>query len=169
MGSIGAHLAGTAKHFGMTVRGYTRSSETSPDVGAYYHGDDLLAFATGLDYLVCVLPNTSETLHLVDKSVFDALPPHAIFVNVGRGSAVDETELVEALNSKQLAGAVLDVFETEPLPEDSLLWDLPNVFITYHTSARTIPTDMMGVFIENYQRYLRGEELKYIVNFELGY
>jgi len=169
VGSIGARLAETAKHFGMIVRGYTRASETSPAIDAYYHGAELLDFATGLDYLICVLPNTPATRWLVDQPLFNALPPHAIFVNVGRGSAVDETALVTALKSGQIAGAVLDVFETEPLPENSPLWRLPNVFITYHTSARTIPTDMVGVFVENYNRYLRGEELQYIVDFELGY
>jgi len=169
VGSIGAHLAGTAKHFGITVRGYTRASETCPDVDSYYHGENLLDFATGLDYLVSVLPNTVETRQIVDKSLLTVLPPHAIFVNVGRGSAVDESALVDALNSKQIAGAVLDVFKTEPLPEDSLFWDLPNVYITYHTSARTVPTDMMSVFVENYMRFVRGETLKYMVDFELGY
>ena len=169
VGSIGAHLAGTAKHLGMTVRGYTRASETCPDVDTYYHGENLLSFVTGLDYLVSVLPNTSDTRRIVGKSVFDVLPPHAIFVNVGRGSAVDESALVDALKAKQIAGAVLDVFEKEPLPEDSPLWDLPNVYITYHTSARTIPTDMMSVFVENYMRFVRGETLKYIVDFKLGY
>ena len=169
VGSIGAHLAGTAKHFGMTVHGYTRASEDCLDVDSYYHGADLLNFGAGLDYLVCVLPNTSETHHLVDASLLGVLPPHAIFVNIGRGSAVDEPALIEALKSQQITGAVLDVFAVEPLPQDSPLWKMPNVFITYHTSALTIPSDMTELFIENYIRYIRGESLKYRVDFELGY
>jgi phosphoglycerate dehydrogenase-like enzyme len=169
VGSIGAHLAGTAAHFGMTVRGYTRASETCPDIDAYYHGADLLAFADGLDYLVCSLPDTIATGQLVGKALFETLPSHAVFINVGRGSAVDEGALLEALRSKQIAGAVLDVFEVEPLPASSPLWNLPNVFITYHTAAVTIPTDMVGLFLENYARYLGDEPLKYVVDFELGY
>ncbi len=169
VGSIGAHLAGTAAHFGMTVRGYTRASETCPDIDVYYHGADLLAFADGLDYLVCSLPDTSATGQLVGKTLFESLPSHAVFINVGRGSALDEGALVEALRSRQIAGAVLDVFEVEPLPESSPLWDLPNVFITYHTAAVTYPTDMVGLFLENYARYLGDEPLKYVVDFELGY
>ncbi len=86
VGSIGAHLARTAKYFGMNVRGYTRSSETCSDVDLYFHGDHLLDFANGLDYLVSVLPNTSETRHIVDAALLEALPPHAVFINVGRGS-----------------------------------------------------------------------------------
>src|SRR5215204_2855530 len=96
VGSIGAHLAGTAKHFGMTVRGFTRGSETSRDVDQYFHGDDLLKFVDSLDYLVSVLPRTDETNKIVDTELLSALPPHAIFINVGRGNAVDEPALVEA-------------------------------------------------------------------------
>lgn len=169
VGSIGAHLAGTAHHFGMNVRGYTRSSQTCPHIDSYYHGADLLEFANGLDYLVCSLPNTSDTGRLVGKSLFDSLPSHAIFINVGRGNTVDEAALVDALRSNQIAGAVLDVFEAEPLPENSPLWDLPNVFITFHTAAITNPTDMVRLFIENYALYMVDEPLKYVVDFERGY
>ncbi len=86
VGSIGAHLAGTARHFSMHVRGYTRFSESCPDVEAYFHGEALSEFAAGLDYLVCVLPGTSATRHLVDASLLAALPPHAWLVNIGRGT-----------------------------------------------------------------------------------
>lgn len=169
VGSIGAHLAATGKHFGMNVRGYTRSSEDSPDVDAYYHGDDLLEFARRLDYLVSVLPNTSETRHLVDASLLEELPPHAIFVNVGRGSAVDEPALIEALESGKLAAAVLDVFQQEPLPETHPFWTTPNLLMTYHTSAPSFPADITEVFVENYHRFINEQELKYQVDFERGY
>jgi len=169
VGSIGAHLAGTAKHFGMTVRGYTRSSEDCPDVDAYYHGATLLDFARELDYLVSVLPNTSETRRIVDANVLNALPPHAIFINVGRGSAVDEPALVEALESGKIAGAVLDVFEQEPLPENHPFWSTPNLLLTFHTSAPSLPADLASLFVENYHRFLEGDELKYQVDFERGY
>jgi phosphoglycerate dehydrogenase-like enzyme len=169
VGSIGSHLARTAKHFGMIVRGYTRVSESCSDVDMYFHGEEILTFADGLDYLVNVLPNTSETHHIVDASVLEALPPRATFINVGRGSAVDETALIAALKSKQIAGAVLDVFEQEPLPKDSPLWELPNVYITYHTSALTVPADMVARFTENYNRFVQGETLNDIVDFDLGY
>ncbi len=169
VGSIGAHLARTAKHFEMRVRGYTRSSEASPDVDVYYHGPDLPAFAGGLDYLVAVLPNTAETRHLVDAGLLNALPPHALFVNVGRGSAVDETALIQALEARRLAGAILDVFEQEPLPGDHPYWNTPNLLMTFHTSAPSLPEDLSKLFIENYLRYRRGEKLKYEVDFVRGY
>src|SRR5512138_2638629 len=126
VGSIGAHLASTAKHFRMTVRGYTRESETSTDVDKYYHGKDLLAFAEGLDYLVSVLPRTRDTNQIVNANVLSVLQPHAIFVNVGRGNAVDESALVESLQTGRLAAAVLDVFDQEPLPENHPFWTTPN-------------------------------------------
>ena len=115
VGSIGAELARTAKFFGMSVRGFTRASESCSDVDEYFHAD-LPAFVSGLDYFVSVLPNTAETRHIIDAQVLNALPKHAIFVNVGRGSAVDESALVEALATGAIAGSVLDVFEQEPLP-----------------------------------------------------
>jgi len=169
VGSIGAHLARTAKFFEMTVRGYTRSSESCPDVDLYFHDDYLLDFAKGLDYLVSVLPKTSETRHIVDAALLEALPPHAIFVNVGRGSALDESALIRALETKKIAAAVLDVFEQEPLPKEHPFWNTPNLLLTFHTSAPSLPEDMAKLFIENYHRFVNNEELIYRVDFERGY
>jgi phosphoglycerate dehydrogenase-like enzyme len=169
VGSIGCVLAGTAHHFGMQVRGYTRSSQGCPDVDAYFHPPRLLEFAAGLDYLVAVLPRTAETRHIVDAALLAALPPQAVFVNVGRGSAVDEPALEAALRSGRIAGAVLDVFEQEPLPAGHPFWSTPNLLITCHTAAISVPADLAGLFIENYRRLLQGAELKYRVDFERGY
>jgi len=169
VGSIGAHLARTAKYFGVSVRGYTRTSEDSADVDAYYHGDSLPDFAGGLDYLVSVLPNTADTRRIVNADLLAALPSHAVFVNVGRGSALDESALIEALQTKKLAAAVLDVFEQEPLPKDHPFWDTPNLLMTYHTSAPSLPADLAELFTANYRRYLNGEDLLYRVDFERGY
>ena len=169
VGSIGAHLAGTAKHFGMTVRGFTRKSETSADVDHYFHGDELLKFVEGLDYLVSVLPRTEDTNQIVDSKLLGTLPPHAVFVNVGRGNAVDEPAMLKALNEGKLAAAVLDVFEKEPLPEGHPFWTTPNLYMTFHTSAISYPEDITRLFIENYQLYVAGEPLRYMVDFERGY
>jgi phosphoglycerate dehydrogenase-like enzyme len=169
VGSIGAHLAATAKHFRMSVRGYTRSSESSPDVDQYYHGEQLLDFAQGLDYLVSVLPRTRGTNKIVDETLLGALPSRAVFVNVGRGNSVDEPALVRALNDGTLAAAVLDVFDKEPLPADHPFWDTANLYMTYHTSAISYPEDITRVFIENYHLYREDRPLKYVVDFEKGY
>jgi len=169
VGSIGAHLAETARHFGMTVRGYTRASETCGQVDRYYHGDDLIAFAEGLDVLVNVLPNTSATRKIVDGRLLAALTAQAVLINVGRGSTLDENALLEALRHNKLAAAVLDVFEHEPLPTEHPFSQAENLFITSHTAAPSFPRDIAGLFIENYHRYFEGLPLKYQVNFELGY
>jgi phosphoglycerate dehydrogenase-like enzyme len=169
VGSIGAHLAQTAKHFGMTVRGYTRSSEACPNVDAYYHSAALPDFATGLDYLVSVLPNTTSTRRIVDASLLDRLPAHAVFINVGRGTAVDESALIDALENHKLALAVLDVFEQEPLPTDHPFWRTSNLLMTFHTSAPSFPADLSQLFIENYLRYANGQPLLHLVDFERGY
>lgn len=169
VGSIGSHLAGTAKHFGMNVRGFTKGSEESPQVDQYFHGDELLKFATGLDYLVSVLPRTKATDQIVNQAVLDVLPNHAIFVNVGRGNSVNESALVNALNENKIAAAVLDVFDKEPLPEGHPFWTTPNLYMTFHTSAISYPEDLTRLFVENYNRYVSGKPLKYIVDFEKEY
>ncbi|MCL4275606.1 MAG: D-2-hydroxyacid dehydrogenase [Anaerolineales bacterium] len=186
VGSIGAEVARTAKFFGMTVRGYTRSSEDCEFVDEYFHavpplpegrvptrvegrGEGVLKFADKLDYLISILPNTKDTRKLVDADLFSALPPHCLFINVGRGSAVDESALISALENDKLAGAVLDVFEQEPLPQEHPFWTTKNLQMTFHTSAPSFPEDIAGVFIENYRLYIEGKPLKYQVDFERGY
>src|SRR5205809_5529278 len=169
VGSIGGALARTAKHFGMRVGGYTRASEGCPYVDVYFHGDSRVAFATNLDYLVSVVPTTAGTRHIVDAALLGALPPHAIFINPGRGSVVDEPALAAALTDGRLAGAVLDVFQQEPLPPGHVFWRTPNLLITSHTAALSAPEDIAPVFIENYRRLLRREPLLHQVDFELGY
>jgi phosphoglycerate dehydrogenase-like enzyme len=181
VGSIGSHIAMTAKHFRMNVWGYTRESETSRYVDRYFHADSLphpshlpqgegiLAFAQGLDYLVVVLPKTDGTTSIVNAEVLNALPHHALLINVGRGNAVDASALVEALNQNKIAGAVLDVTEPEPLPEEHPFWGTPNLLLTFHTSALSYPEDMVGLFVENYKLYIEGKPLKHQVDFERGY
>jgi phosphoglycerate dehydrogenase-like enzyme len=169
VGSIGAHLAGMAKHFSMTVHGFTRASETSNNVDKYYHEEDILEFAAGLDYLVCILPRTEGTNKIVDANLLDALSAYAIFINVGRGNAVDESALEEALKNGKIAGAVLDVTETEPLPNGHPFWTTPNLLLTFHTSAISYPEDITRLFVENYHLYLEGKPLKHQVDFERGY
>ena len=185
VGSIGAHLAGTAKHFEMKVWGYTVGSETSTQVDRYFHpknpislrergrgeGEDkpLTQFASGLDYLIIVLPRTNDTNNMVNAEVLNALPNHAVLVNVGRGNAIDEPALVEALTNNKIAGAILDVTAQEPLPADHPFWSTPNLLLTFHTSAMSYPEDIAALFIENYHLFVEGKPLKYVVDFERGY
>ena len=169
VGSIGAEVALTAKFFGMNVRGYTRDSEISAHVYSYFHGEDLLKFANGLDYLVNILPNTNDTRKIINADLLNVLPSHALVINVGRGPAVDESALLDALNQNKIAGAVLDVFEQEPLPKDHPFWTTPNLLMTFHTAAPSLAEDITNIFIENYELLLEGKPLKYRVDFEKGY
>jgi len=169
VGTIGAAVARTAKHFGMRVKGYTRHSEECDDVDAYFHGDSVAAFAADLDYLVGVMPATARTRRLVDGAFLRALPARAVFINPGRGGVVDEPALADALQHGRLAGAVLDVFQQEPLPADHILWRTPNVLITSHTAALSFPEDIAPIFIDNYRRLTSGEPLRYRVDFEQEY
>ena len=184
VGSIGAEVARTTKFFGMTVRGYTRVSETSTHVDKYFHpylesnrllfnmqeqAPSLQSFANGLDYLISILPNTNDTRKIINADLLNALPSHAIFINVGRGQAVDESALIEALNQNKIAGAVLDVFEQEPLPKEHPFWATPNLLMTFHTSAPSLPEDIAKLFIENYLLFNAGKSLMYQVDFERGY
>lgn len=180
VGSIGTDVARTAKFFGMTVRGYTMGSETCTHVDRYFHpaspllegegqGEGLLEFAKGLDYLVNILPNTKDTHKIINADLLAALPPHALVINVGRGPAVDEAALLEALSRQKIAGAVLDVYEKEPLPQDHPFWSTPNLHMTFHTAAPSLPEDLTRIFAENYKLYNEGKPLKYQVDFEKGY
>lgn len=169
VGSIGAHLAGTARHFCMSVRGFTRASESCRDVDRYFHSHGLLEFARGLDYLVNTLPNTPQTHQIVDAALLQAMPSHALFLNVGRSNAVDESALLAALAGGNIAGAVLDVFEQEPLPPQHPFWSTPNLRVTFHTAAPSYPEDLTSLFARNYRRYLVGEDLLFQVDFERGY
>ncbi|MFB4203119.1 Glyoxylate/hydroxypyruvate reductase A [wastewater metagenome] len=169
LGSIGQHIAGTANHFGLDVIGYKRRASDVPGVRRVYAGDEWDRFLEGLDYLVLTLPDTPETHHLVDAAALERLPAHAWVVNVGRGPLIDSDALAGALRDGRIAGAVLDVFETEPLPADSPLWDLENCYVTPHVAAESFPEDIVEIFRRNYARYRDGEALDYVIDFARGY
>ena len=93
----------------------------------------------------------------------------ALLINVGRGNLIDEDALCQALVEERLAGAVLDVFRTEPLPAGGRLWDTPNLHITGHVAAVSRPKDIAQLFMENYRRFASGKKLQHLVNFKAGY
>lgn len=169
LGSIGQRVAAAAAHFDMRVTGYKRTPGTVPGVERVQVGGDFAAFAAEQEFLVLVLPGTPETQHLVDARVLAAMAPDAWIINVGRGSAIDQPALVDALAAGRIGGAVLDVLEEEPLPADSPLWDLPNAIITPHVAAESFPEQIVEVFIENLQRFERGEPLLHPIDLARGY
>ncbi|ORB54143.1 hypothetical protein BST42_10340 [Mycolicibacterium rhodesiae] len=136
-----------------------------------HESSDLTAVAAEVDILIAAVPLTAATTGLIDAEVLAALGPAGFVVNVGRGATVVEDELIEALRAGTIAGAALDVFEVEPLPAYSPLWAMPNVLVSPHMSGDYVgfEADMMGVFVDNLQRWLRGEKLHNIVDPDSGY
>lgn len=168
-GSIGRHICQTAKHFGMKVWGYKRSYEEVPEVDRIFTGASFEEFLSNPDYLVITLPSTPETMHFFDYDAFHAMKRTSVLINIGRGNVVSEMALVRALEEKLIRGAVLDVFEEEPLSEKSPLWSLPNVLITPHNSGFSFPENVVKIFADNYRRFVDKKPLKYRVDFNRGY
>jgi len=137
VGAIAEHLAPLCKGFGLTVLGISQSQRSVVGIDRMYPRERMKDAVGLADYFVVIVPYSSETDRIVDRSVLAAMKPSAFFINVARGGVVDEAALVDALRNKQIAGAGLDVFEIEPLPEDSPLWGLENVIITPKVGGMT--------------------------------
>jgi D-2-hydroxyacid dehydrogenase (NADP+) len=161
MGPIAREVIGMASVLGMRPIGMRRAV-VGDEPCETWTLDRLTELAAVADALVVALPLTDDTRGIISASVIRAMRPSAVFVNVGRGDLVDEPALIDALASGRLGGAGLDVFVTEPLPDDSPLWDLPNVIITPHSSATTTATfeGAAEMFVANLARYVRGEPLQ---------
>ena len=185
-GSIGRQVARLLQPFGATVLAAKKDVMHPEDKGYIMegmgdpHGDffdrlyPIEAFHSLLkesDFVVLALPLTDETHHLLDAKAFQAMKTTAFLINVGRGELVDQDALVTALREKKIAGAALDVFEKEPLPEDSPLWELENVILSPHVAglSRTLREETLSLFIENLNRYLAELPLYNRVDVEKGY
>jgi phosphoglycerate dehydrogenase-like enzyme len=168
-GSIGAHIARSAKGIGLELIGFSRSGATHNEFKQVYGADQLHDFLARSDYVVAVLPDTAETTGLMNAASFAAMKATALFINIGRGSLVDEEALATALGAGTLAGAVLDVFQHEPLPQTSPLWHTPKLVITGHIAARSWPRDIAGIFLNNYQRFTAQQPLANRIDRERGY
>lgn len=156
VGAIGTRLAELGQAFGMTVLGTKRDLSSMPDaVDEGFGADEYPAVCRRADYLVLACPLTDETERLLGMDEFRQMPSDAVLVNIARGEVVDEAALVRALQYKVIAGAALDVFETEPLPSDSPLWDLSNVLLTPHMAGSTPKKDerWAEIIAENYRRF----------------
>jgi glyoxylate/hydroxypyruvate reductase len=166
LGDIGLEVARLGKALGMETVGFRRTEGPPPADVDEVHGPGRLAELAGrADAMVVSLPLTDQTAGLIDRATIEALPPGSIFVNVGRGGVVDEPALIKALRDRRIAGAVLDVFATEPLPPDSPLWTLDNVLVTPHAVALSARENerIVELFVANLRRYLDGEPLVNVV------
>lgn len=168
-GDIACDVAIAAKALGLRVTGFNRSGHCPPAFESCFTYEQRLDFAKDLDYLLCVMPNTTETDDLVSSDLLYALAPHAILLNTGRGNCVDEDALVQVLDSGHLRAAVLDVFKQEPLPPTHRFWSHPKVYVTSHTSAPTNIQAAVDVFEQNLERFLNHQPLLYVVDLAKGY
>jgi len=162
LGHIGKAFAKLAQALGLRVIGARRSARLADDpVDEFIPAGDFRKVLARCDWLVLTCPLTPDTRGLVDAGVLAALKPGAGVINVGRGEVVVEAALIEALQRGHLGGAYLDVFEKEPLPAESLLWDLPNVVVTPHNAAANDGNDarINTLFLDNLARHVRGEAL----------
>lgn len=169
VGSIGAHVAKMAKNFGMSVSGFGRRKPKCEDINHFYSPAQGKAFCANLDYLLCLLPETSATKGLVNAEFLRHLPTRCVFINAGRGTVVDDQDLIAALHNHELQAAVLDVFNQEPLPPEHPYWNTPNVVITQHSAAISRPEDIAQIFIANYLRYQNKQPLDFVVDWHKGY
>ena len=168
LGSIGSQVAKTAKFFNMRVHGLRNSRKKEKHTDKIFHAKEIEKFVKNLDYLVNILPHTKNTQYMLTKKLFSKMK-NTIFINVGRGSIAKENDIIWALNNKKIKGAVLDVFEEEPLDKKSKLWKMKNVFITPHNAAYSFPDQIVEIFLDNYHRFKNKKTLKYKIDFKKNY
>lgn len=158
-GTAGARLARVCATLNMTVHVVTRTPRPIEGASRWLPREQLVEAAAAADYLVLALPYEADTQGLVGREVLAAMKSTARLVNIARGGVVDEPALIDALRSGEIAGAGLDVTATEPLPPDSPLWDMENVFLTPHIAGRSdrYNEQALGVVAHNLERYLAGE------------
>jgi phosphoglycerate dehydrogenase-like enzyme len=187
-GSIGRELARLAQALGMRVLATKRDVRHPAESGAsytpagtgdlngdiperIYPGEALATMAKECDYLVVTVPLTRHTRHMVNEQVLEAMKPSAVLINIARGEIVDEKALITAVSSGKIAGAALDVFEQEPLPDTSPIWNLDNTIISPHVSGNSTSYHEKAaeLFIANLKRYLENKPLYNLLNREMGY
>jgi phosphoglycerate dehydrogenase-like enzyme len=173
VGTIGKETAKIAKAFGMHVLGVRHSGKPEDYVDEMYSPDQLDQLLPKCDYVVVTLPHTKETNQMFSAEQFKQMKTSAFFMNIGRGEIVVEADLIQALKEGTIAGAGLDVFETEPLSPESPLWEMENVIITPHTSGSTDHYNQRvieNILIPNLKEYLSGNIPSInLVNFSKGY
>jgi len=175
VGEIGSGVAKAAKQFGMTVHGLT-SREIAPSlknpwIDKHFSSlEHLPEMLQSCDYVCNTLPKTAKTNGAFMNSMLENCKERkSVFINIGRSNVISEEEMIKALNLSWIRGAVLDVFEEEPLPKSSPLWNFDNVTITPHCSGISMVDEMADFFANNLENYISGKSLSYVVEWNKGY
>lgn len=169
LGAQAQQILATLAPLGFALSGWARSSHQITGVDCYAGEAQLPVFLSQCDILLCVLPLTEQTQGILDRRLFAQLPRGAALINMGRGGHLVEDDLLDALSSGQLSGAVLDVLNEEPAPADHPFWDHPHIVLTPHIAAMTQPASAFGVLLENIRRHQRGERMVGEVDRNKGY
>jgi glyoxylate/hydroxypyruvate reductase A len=157
------------RDLGFPVAGWSRGRKRLDGIESFAGEKEFVAFLGRTDILICLLPLTPDTRGILSMKTFAALPEGAFIINVARGGHLIENDLIAALDSGHLAGAALDVFQTEPLPEDSPLWIHPKVRVTPHVAAISDPTITVNMVLSGIARAEKGEPLENMVDIARGY
>ena len=168
-GVLGQAAARPLAALNYQLSGWSATAKNFDGVRSYHGQDQLESFLNQSDILVCLLPLTPETKGILNARTFAALPAGACIVNAARGGHVVEDDLIKALDSGHLRGAMLDVFSTEPLPPESPLWSHPKIVMTAHSAAFTDPASFMGQVANTIRRMDQGLPSENLVDFARGY
>lgn len=173
-GDIGRAVASRAYAMGMKVLALRRRPELSREdayVAQMFGPDQKREMLAQSDYVVVTMPLTPESRGLIGQGEFEVMKPTAVLINIGRGPVVDEAALIRAIEQKRIRGAALDVFDVEPLPPGHPFYQLENVLLSPHSADNTADSKerSMRVFLENFERFRRGEPLVNVINKKLGY
>ncbi|KRP60640.1 2-hydroxyacid dehydrogenase [Pseudomonas orientalis] len=169
LGAQARQILATLAPLGFALSGWARSAHQVAGVDCYAGAAQLPAFLSQCNILLCVLPLTEQTQGILNQRLFDQLPRGAALINMGRGGHLVEADLLDALGSGQLSGAVLDVLQQEPAPQAHPFWDHPQIVLTPHIAAMTQPASAFGVLLENIRRFERGEPMEGEIDRHKGY
>lgn len=169
LGEIGALTGQRLREWEFDVAGWSRTRKRPPGIESFAGEDELPAFLARSDILICLLPLTPDTRAILNAKLFAQLPKDAFVINVARGGHLVEEDLIAAIDSGHLSGATLDVFNTEPLPEESPLWSHPKITVTPHIAAISEPRVAAQYVADGIARLERGEPLENIVGLDRGY
>ncbi|AWL10968.1 Glyoxylate/hydroxypyruvate reductase [Saliniradius amylolyticus] len=168
-GNIGTDVARAASGLGMRVVGLTRSGQCKDVFEQCYAPAQRLEMTAQCDHLVSLLPQTPDTTNLINAELLRQLPRHGVIINAGRGNVIHQQALIDSLTNKQIRGAVLDVFEQEPLPDCHPFWHTPNLIVTQHTAGVSFPKDIAKLFLNNLRHWREGQPLLHRIDFAKGY
>jgi len=169
VGALGSHVIEALKPFGFPLRAWSRSPKSLAGVEAFHGDAGLDGFLGSSRVVVCMLPLTEETTHILSRANMMKMPQGAYIINVGRGAHISEPDLLSLIKSGQIAGATLDVFRNEPLPAQHPFWQEPRITITPHISALTLRRESVEQMVGKMRQHARGEEVADVINRTKGY